>query len=168
MSLSGCLGIFFEDCLLRSTCNSLMAIANELLVHEGFECVEIDWIASERALCVFIDRECSPVGLPDCVRASRILEESQLFSSQIPDSSRLEVSSPGVERPLRRPQDFEKYLGKLIKISLFNAVGGSKNWQGSVAAVDVAKGFELQGVKQSVCVEWDNLKRGNVVFNWNE
>ena len=145
-----------------------MLLADELLAHEGYECVEVDWIASERALSVFIDRGCSPIGLPDCVIASRILEDSQAFSSQLPESSRLEVSSPGVERPLRRPEDFEKQIGKLIEVSLFNAAGGAKNWQGSVIAVDVAKGFELQGLKQSVCVEWDNLKRGNVVFNWNE
>ena len=88
----------------------------------GYELVDLDWAGSARRplLRIRIDRAAGGAGegvtVDDCARVSRALEGWLDGLESMPERYVLEVSSPGVERPLRRPRDFERFVGKKIAV----------------------------------------------------
>ncbi len=76
------------------------------------------------------------VTLDDCRRVSRALSEVlDADESLIPGEYRLEVSSPGIERPLVKPLDYERYTGREVKLSVKTPQNGRKNFSGILAGV---------------------------------
>jgi ribosome maturation factor RimP len=106
----------------------------------GYELVDIEF-GQRGLLRVFID---APAGIKieDCEAVSRQL--SHLFAVEDIDYGRLEVSSPGLDRPLRRPQDFIRFQGQRVTIRLREAFTGRKNFEGLLTVEpDGAFGLEL-------------------------
>ena len=89
---------------------------------EKFGCelwdVEFAREGGQRFLRVFIDKE-GGVGIEDCEKVSRELDPLLDELDLIEESYTFEVSSAGLERPLKRPSDFEKFIGAKIFISLY-------------------------------------------------
>jgi ribosome maturation factor RimP len=97
-----------------------------LVAPAGFECVQIEIVNQrQKVLRVFIDRtDGKAVGIEDCVSVTRLLDEPLEASAEINEVFRggayeLEVSSPGVDRPLRRAQDFQRFAGREARIHTF-------------------------------------------------
>jgi ribosome maturation factor RimP len=114
----------------------IVAFIEPLLQAQGFELVELQlrqrkgrWLVR-----VFIDGECG-VSLEDCRRLS--LEMSQVFDTEglIAISYVLEVSSPGLDRPLRTPRDFRRQCGRMVTVFLNAPWLGKTQYVGRVAAV---------------------------------
>ena len=80
--------------------------------------------------------EGSRVSVDTCSRASREIEAAMEAEGVIPGSYVLEVSSPGLDRPLVRPADFVRHRGRPIEVRTEEAVGGSRHVRGRLAAVD--------------------------------
>lgn len=99
----------------------------------GLEMVDVTYgkEGSQWYLRIFIDRD-GGVSLDDCQLASgkigRILDEVD----PIPQAYILEVSSPGIERPLKKIDDFRRFTGKMVNITTFKPVAGQKNFTGSL------------------------------------
>ncbi|MDX2308574.1 MAG: ribosome maturation factor RimP [Hyphomicrobium sp.] len=93
---------------------------------------------------VMAERPDGSMTIDDCETVSRQL--SPLFDAHdiVSDSYRLEVSSPGIDRPLVRPQDFEDWAGHVAKIELSQPIDGRKRFQG------VVEGFEDGEVRLAV------------------
>jgi ribosome maturation factor RimP len=108
------------------------AILEPLLKAEGLSLVDIayQW---ERGwvLRVLIDRR-NGVSLDDCARVSR--EFGQLLDVEdiIPHAYRLEVSSPGLDRPLKNEADFVHYTGRRVRIKTKDPVSGRRNFKGDL------------------------------------
>lgn len=105
----------------------------------GYELVEIEFSpASGRALLrVFIDRiDGEPVTLDDCARASRIIGATLDSADPIGRAYDLEVSSPGLDRPLRTRAHFERFLGSEARVELAAAVEGRKRFRGRLVALE--------------------------------
>lgn len=75
-----------------------------------------------------IDKKGSPVGTDDCEHLSRKLSDALDEDDFIPDAYLLEVSSPGLERELSRPEHFKQYIGQKITIQLKKKMGGEKKF----------------------------------------
>jgi ribosome maturation factor RimP len=108
-------------------------ILGPLLESEGLSLVDVEY-KGERGgwvLRVFIDRE-GEVTLDDCTQVSR--EFGQLLDVEdiIPTSYRLEVSSPGLDRPLKKEEDFVKYSGRRVRIKTRDQVSGRRNFKGDL------------------------------------
>ena len=108
-------------------------ILEPLLDAEGFSLVDVEY-KRERGgwvLRVFIDKE-GGVTLDDCARVSR--EFGQLLDVEdiIPTSYQLEVSSPGLDRPLKKEEDFVKYSGRKVRIKTKEQVSGRRNFKGAL------------------------------------
>jgi len=84
----------------------------------GVELVEFDLFraGSRQLLRIFIDRPTGVV-VEDCVSVSRLLGARLDLEDLIPSAFTIEVSSPGLDRPLKTTRDFERNLGRLIKIA---------------------------------------------------
>jgi ribosome maturation factor RimP len=80
-------------------------------------------------LRIFIDKP-GGVGIEDCQIVSREIEQILDENDPIPQSYTLEVSSPGIERPLKKPIDYERFSGKLANINTYAPVEGKKNFHG--------------------------------------
>ena len=81
------------------------------------------------------------VSLEDCERVSRQL--TRVFEVEGIDYARLEVSSPGLERPLKKPADFERFAGSQITLRLKQPLDGRRNFEGPLRAVGEGR-FELE------------------------
>ncbi len=111
-------------------------IVEELLVNTALELVAVDYVKErDWYLRVFIDKE-GGVDLDDCQDLSRKLEELLDAQDIIKTSYILEVSSPGLDRELKKPRDFQREMGKDIDVSLFAPLDGKKVVTGPLSAYD--------------------------------
>ncbi len=103
---------------------------------QGFELVEVELSGTSRhsLLRVYID---SPAGVTvdDCARVSKQLSAILDVEDLIDGRYTLEVSSPGLDRPLVKPEDFTRFTGEMIRVRLGQPLGGRKNFKGRLIAV---------------------------------
>ena len=92
----------------------------------------------------------------DCVAISRKLSDKLDEADMIEEAYILEVSSPGLTRPLKKDKDFERSIGKLIEVKLYSAVNGMKELEGEL------KAFDEGSVTVNVGEEDLKLERSNI------
>jgi ribosome maturation factor RimP len=85
--------------------------------------------------------ESSAVTVDDCERVTRQLQV--VLQVEAVDYARLEVSSPGLDRALRRPADYERFAGALVSLSLKQALDGRKNFRGQLVSTPAGWRLEL-------------------------
>ena len=112
-------------------------IATKAASQSGVEFVNSEIAGSKRNMTVriYIDRP-EGVTLDDCSTVSRAIEEVVDAEDFIPSAYVLEVSSPGIERPLFTIQDFEKFAGKKAKVKTSEPINGQANFIGRIESVD--------------------------------
>lgn len=115
----------------------VMAEAEAVARPLGFEVVEVEYQSSPhgRVLRVFIDKP-GGVSVDDCEAVSEPLSAVLDRLDPIPGPYRLEVSSPGIERPLRRPEDFRRFAGREVEVHMFGPVRGRRNWTGTLLGME--------------------------------
>ena len=97
-----------------------------LLEGSGVELVDVEYVKEKDwYLRVFIDRP-EGVGIEDCQSLSEKLEKLLDERDVIPEQYILEVSSPGLDRVLKKPRDFERERGKQVDVSLYEPMDGEK------------------------------------------
>ncbi|MBQ2932902.1 MAG: ribosome maturation factor RimP [Clostridia bacterium] len=92
-----------------------------------------------RTLRIFADKEGGGISLDECEAISRKLSEELDKKDPIPENYMLEVSSPGIERRLRNPEHFSRYIGETIDIGLYKAENGSKTLSGKLVSFEDGK-----------------------------
>lgn len=117
----------------------LAALAQPILEEEGLELVELEFKRSARrsVLRFFIDKP-GGVTLDDCSALSTQLGDLLDVEDLIPHRYVLEVSSPGATRPLKRPEDYERFVGRLVNITTREPVEGQRHLTGRL--VDFSDG----------------------------
>ncbi len=109
----------------------IRALAEPVVQEEGCSLWDVEYVreAGSWYLRLFIDKE-GGVGIDDCERISRRLDPILDEADPIPDSYVFEVGSAGAERELRRPRDFEQFMGAQVEIRTYQSVDGSKSFVG--------------------------------------
>ena len=123
---------------------STQAIIERTLAGMGYELVDIEH-ARDGLLRVYIDAPAG-IALDDCEKASRQL--SHVLMVEEVDYARLEVSSPGVDRPLRRPVDFERFAGAEISVRLRRPFEGRRNFEG-VLTIEGGERYGLELIERA-------------------
>lgn len=101
-------------------------IAEEILANTDYELVDVEYVKErDWFLRVYIDKE-GGIGLDDCQEVSGLLDEKLEELNIINDRYILEVSSPGLDRALKKEKDFKREMGKLVDITLYKAIDGEK------------------------------------------
>jgi len=110
-------------------------LLSPILTENNFECVDIEFIqeAGNWFLRVYLDKE-EGITVNDCELVSRALEKELDKKDPIKDPYILEVSSPGLDRPLKKERDFERHMGDQVEIKLYKAVNKSKDFMGTLIA----------------------------------
>lgn len=105
----------------------------------GYELIELEYLNDQGRwiLRLYIDYPESDRGITisDCEKVSRVVGSVLEVEDSIPGKYNLEVSSPGIERPLRREKDFEKYKGRTVKIKTFRKIANRKNFKGELSGI---------------------------------
>ena len=110
-----------------------------VLNDKGLELVEVQFRReSGWVLRLFIDRE-GGVTLDDCSSVSREISSYLEVEDLIPHAYKLEVSSPGVERPLKRLQDYVRFIGRKARVKVKEPINGQRVFFGMLDAVDEDK-----------------------------
>jgi ribosome maturation factor RimP len=143
-------------------------IAERVGASEGVEVVDVQLLGggNSRVLRIFID---TPEGVThaDCEFMSQNAGTILDVEDVIPGGHyTLEVSSPGVERKLTRPLDFERFSGRKVKLVLREAVDGQKHWAGmlkgcaeGIVTLEAAPG-------KSVQFPLEQVEKANLKFEW--
>lgn len=113
------------------------ALARPVVEDEGCELWSVEYVreAGSWYLRVFIDKD-GGVGIDDCERISRRLDPILDEVDPIPDSYVFEVGSAGAERELKRPSDFEKFMGSEVEVKLYQPLEGKKSLVGKLEAYE--------------------------------
>ena len=140
--------------------------AERLARSEGIEVVDAEWkVGKQRFLRVYIDK---PEGIShrDCELVSQQLSVILDVEELVPGGSYiLEVSSPGLDRKLTRPTDYERFVGRLARISLDEPVENSKFFEGRLAGyADGIVQVEVQG--RIVALPFAGIRKGNLVVEF--
>jgi ribosome maturation factor RimP len=148
------------------------AIAERVAASSGLEVVEVEFRGGgkSRMLRIFIDK---PGGVTheDCANLSREVGTILDVEDAIPGSYVLEVSSPGLDRKLVRPQDYERFIGSRVKLTTREPVNGNRHFQGRLESFRDGRltlDLTMAGKKQAAAperVEFDlaSVEKANLV-----
>jgi ribosome maturation factor RimP len=114
----------------------LAAIVAPVVEGMGFELVRLRLMGGRRALLqIMAERPEGGIEIEECARISRAVSAALDVEDPISAEYTLEVSSPGIDRPLTRLKDFERYAGYEAKIETAEAVDGRRRFKGELAGV---------------------------------
>ena len=141
----------------------------------GYELVEVRWggSGSRPLLRVRIDRPGSGVGegvtVDDCVKVSRALEPWLDGRGDLPERYVLEVSSPGVDRPLLRDRDFERFRGEQVAVKGHDVLAGrARRLEGELLGLEGETGAVRLQLPDGdeVSIPREQIAGANLVFTW--
>lgn len=135
----------------------------EVVESKGFELFSIEWKGSERkgVLTVKIDSEAG-ITIKDCEEVSKALSILLDLEDPFPFPYNLEVSSPGIDRPLRNISDFSRFKGKGVSIKLEGQV-----LKGVI--VDVVENMVYIKIKNQIKgINFDKIEKANLLGPWEE
>ncbi|MCU1340594.1 MAG: hypothetical protein JWN92_17 [Candidatus Acidoferrum typicum] len=133
----------------------------------GLEIVDVEWkVGRDRFLRVYIDKP-EGVSHKDCEAVSNQLSVLLDVEDLIPGQQHyiLEVSSPGLDRKLTKPAEFERFTGRLARISTIEPVENQKFFEGRLAGVAGGKvQIEVQG--RVIAVPMEGIRKANLVVEF--
>jgi ribosome maturation factor RimP len=133
------------------------------LKEQGYELIEVEHAVQmgRRILRLFIDKE-GGVTLDDCQAVSRCAGSALDVADFMGEHYCLEVSSPGFDRPVRKPEDFERFTGERIQIQVNVPVDGRKQFKGELKGFrDGLVSVDCDGTPFEIHIE--NLKKAHLV-----
>jgi len=143
------------------------ALIDEVVQAEGFELVEVELKGSpgRRILRIFIDRA-SGINHDDCARISGLVGPLLEVEEAVAGSYTLEVSSPGLNRRLRTPGEFQRFAGRLVKISTTEAVEGSRHFRGTLLGMKGDRVAVERRDATSVLIPLDVVAKAHLDFDF--
>jgi ribosome maturation factor RimP len=156
----------------RNRIGKLKEALRGMIVCMGYECVGVDASASASAdlLRIYIDSTAG-VGHSDCVAVSRTVTEyldkcDEEGNAWFKGKYLVEVSSPGLERPLFTPEHYARFVGKLASVRLVNG----RKLKGVIASCDEEGNVSLEtagtggAMGELVRMRFDEIRRGNLLY----
>lgn len=151
-----------EETLLK-----IEKIVLDALKEKNISLVDLEYVQEGGYLYVriFIEKENESITLEDCSSLSNFVDEK--IDSLIPHKFFLEVSSPGVERALKKEIDFIRFIGEKIRVSLKHKINGDKNFEG------ILENFQNEtlflNIKNEVLeIPFKEIKKANIVFDFSD
>jgi ribosome maturation factor RimP len=156
----------------EAVASKIEEIAQRVTESEGMELVEVEIKGggNQRLVRISIDK---PAGIThaDCELVSQQVGTILDVEDVMPGGRyTLEVSSPGVERKLLKPHDYERFQGKKVKVTLREAIDGRRTWEGTLAGLSedaAGRSVALEvGPGQTVRFPFEQVLKANLKFEW--
>lgn len=138
---------------------NIEALVAQIVEGLGFEFVDFESTPKARLLRVFIDIE-RGITVDDCATVSNQL--SRAFEVENIDYDRLEVSSPGLDRPLKKAEDFERFAGNEVQLRLRMPVNNQRNYIGELVGL-VSGEVRLNTAKGEVSFPLEEIEKARLV-----
>lgn len=132
------------------------------LAELGYELIEVEYVQEygNMILRLFIDSE-QGVNVDDCAEASRMVSALMEINDFIGGAYMLEVSSPGIDRPIRKATDFVRFIGEPVRLKTVTPVEGRKRYKGTLTGFDDGLiEIEVDDTKHRVHIE--NVKKARL------
>ena len=147
--------------------DKLTNLLQPLVEDLGYEFVGLERSSNPKnpVLVVYIDRP-DGIAVEDCEKVSREVAALLDVEDPIPGQYRLEVSSPGLDRPLFTLEHFVQFTGELVQISLFAPQDGRRNYKGQILGTEVGQlRIDQDGVE--VTLELSNIAKARLVPDYD-
>jgi ribosome maturation factor RimP len=141
----------------------LTQLLQPLVEDLGYEFVGLEYHSNPKdpALVIYIDRT-GGIAVEDCERVSREVAALLDVEDPIPGHYNLEVSSPGLDRPLFTLEQFERFRGEVAKVTVFAAVDGRRKFKGEILGTDTGK-VRLDQEGTEVVLDMGNIAKARLV-----
>ncbi len=146
----------------RDVIDRVRAMVLPIVRDEGMEVVDIEYRRESGGwvLRLILDKD-GGVTLDDCTRVSQEVGRNLDVEDIIPTSYTLEVSSPGLTRPLKTEKDFLKYLQRLVKVKTVDPIENRRQFKGRLQGVS-ENGVEIQVDGKIFQIPFSNLAKANL------
>ncbi len=154
--------------------NQISALLAPTVASLGLELLGVEYLPApgSSTLRVYIDvveaeRETREVNIDDCEKVSREVSAQLDVEDPIAGEYNLEVSSPGIERPLFSLQQFARFVGEQAKLVLKLPQDGRRRLQGEILRIEAGSvAFAIDGVADEFIVAIDNVEKAKIVPDW--
>ncbi len=149
-------------------------LVQPLLDELGCELVDLEYQREQRGwvLRFFLDKE-GGINLDDCAMASREISSLMDVENIINTAYSLEVSSPGIERPLKKPQDFKRFSGQLVKIKTLDSIDPDATGKNRKTFIGTLSGLEddnvlliLKNKNDAVAIALSQIDKANLKYEF--
>ena len=142
-------------------------LVEPILDEMGFELVDVEYLSNygKWVLRLYIDKE-TGVTIDDCVRVSREIGDIIDVKGVVTHEYTLEVSSPGIDRPLRKEKDFVGAVGKKVKVRTITPMNGRRSFTGYLK--DFKNGtLYIEMEDTPVALPWAEVDKANLVYEFD-
>ena len=144
-------------------------LARPLAEEAGYELVDVEFAVQgrHRSIRVLLDKP-GGITVGDCAIFSRRLSDRLDMNQTLPGGYRLEVSSPGLDRPIRTLEAVERFAGHRVALTTHEAHDGRRNWDGTLAGPDGTRvGVKMEQGER--WFEWADVKTARLIVDpWAE
>lgn len=140
----------------------LMKMIDPILLDEGMECVDLEYRREARGwiLRIYIDKE-GGVTLDDCARINQKVGRTLDVENPIESPYHLEVSSPGLTRPLKTEKDFVRYQTRLVRVKTVEPIENQRQFKGRLLRV-IDKGIEIEMDETIVHIPFQSIAKARL------
>ena len=153
---------------MTKTADKIVALINPVIEDMGYELLGVEYVASGKhsILRLYIDSE-QGIGVDDCEAVSRQVSAIMDVEDPIAGQYSLEVSSPGIERPLFTLAHYQRFLGHDISLRLFRPIEGRRKFTGSIGSIsEVNKTIELVTELGPVIIVFNLIDKAHIVAEY--
>ncbi|PWU11093.1 MAG: ribosome maturation factor [Terriglobia bacterium] len=152
----------------EAVASKIEEIAQRVTESEGMELVEVEVKGggNQRLVRVYIDK---PDGVThaDCELVSQQVGTILDVEDVVPGGRyTLEVSSPGIERKLLKPTDYQRFQGKKAKVTLRDPIEGRRHWEGTLAGLEENTAVLEVAPGKTICFPLAQVQKANLKFEW--
>jgi len=147
----------------------LEELIQPLLAQRGMELVDLERSRQKTRLLLrfFIDRLEGGITVDELAEVNQEMSALLDLETGIDESYILEVSSPGLNRRLRKLKDFQKYLNRIVVVEATEKIQGRRNFRGSLVGAD-EEGITLVIGEESFFISHPRIKRANLEYRFEE
>jgi ribosome maturation factor RimP len=152
----------------ENTSTKVASLVEPILQEMDFELVDVEFLHSQGRwiLRLTIDRE-GGITVDDCAKVSRELGDLIDVKDLIRQRYFFEISSPGLDRPLKKEKDLLRALGKKIKVTMKTPIQGRRNYSGLLT--DFADGTLYMEMEQGeAALPWAQVQKANLIYEFNK
>lgn len=148
----------------KVTVQDLSALFEPVIQSMGYELVGVEFQGSVQhgTLRVYIDHE-NGIGVDDCAAISQQISAILDVEEPIQQAYDLEVSSPGLNRPLFKPADYELFTDRLVKIKMAVPADGRRNFKGVIQGVKQSKIVQVMVDNESYELLINDIAKANLI-----
>lgn len=145
----------------------LIELIQPLVEDLGYEFVGLEYSSNPKnaVLRIYIDKQ-PEVDVEDCARVSREVAAVLDVEDPISGQYNLEVSSPGLDRPLFNGEQFQQFAGEEAQISVFAPVDGRRRFKGRILGAE-GEQIQIEQDGQTVILDMDNIAKANIVPDYD-